>query len=232
VTGRSATLTVPAKSVTTFLVSGVSGVAKDAALIQPGHVYRLQGTQSGRSLTPSEDGTGVVIRTTDAANPQQLWSVRQLTPGTDNRERYALISATTGKRLAVRDNVAVLENPEPDPANSGSDSAAQWILSTTGDGSWTFVNAATSRLLDVTGQSSTDGTKVSTYTPTSADNQRWAVTDETVLRTEPAKTFTVPRLRPELPKTVTPVPWSRCACRTGSSSTGSATNTPVGSKAC
>ncbi|MDX3452778.1 RICIN domain-containing protein [Streptomyces sp. ME02-8801-2C] len=203
VTDRSATLTVPAKSVTSFLVDGVSGVAKDAALVQPGHVYRLQGTQSGKSLTPSDDGTGVVIRTTDTANPGQLWSVRQLTPGNDNRERYALTSATTGKQLAVRDNVAVLENP--DPAAGEPDTGAQWILSTTGDGTWTFVNAATGRLLDVTGQSSTDGTKVSTYTPTSAANQRFAVVDETVLRTEPAEVFTVPGLRPELPKTVTPV---------------------------
>ena len=65
-TDRSATLTVPAKSVTTFLVEGVSGVARDAALVQPGHVYRLQGAQSGKSLAPSDDGSGVVIRTTDA----------------------------------------------------------------------------------------------------------------------------------------------------------------------
>ncbi|WP_369030100.1 glycoside hydrolase [Streptomyces adonidis] len=201
VTDRSATLTAPAKSVTTFLVEGVSGVAKDAALVQPGHVYRLQGAQSGKSLTPSDDGTGVVIRTTDATNPQQLWSVRQLTPGTENRERYALTTATTGRQLAVRDNLAVLE----DPPTGEPDAAAQWILSTTGDNTWTFVNAATGRLLDVTGQSSADGAKVSTYTPTSAANQRWAVPDETVLRTESAKVFTVPGLRPELPTTVTPV---------------------------
>jgi hypothetical protein len=78
-------------------------------------------------------------------------------------------------------------------------------MSTTGDGSWTFVNAATGRLIDVTGQSSADGAKVSTYTPTSAANQRWAVTDETVLRTETAEAFTVPGLAPKLPDTVTPV---------------------------
>ncbi|WP_149824113.1 glycoside hydrolase [Streptomyces tailanensis] len=202
VTDRSATLDVPAKSVTTFLVKGVSGVAKDAALVQPGHVYRLQGAQSGKSLAPSEDGTGVVIRTTDAASAQQLWSVEQLTPGTDNRERYAVTNATTGKRLAVRDNQAVLDDPGPE--GSEVPEAAQWTMSTTGDGSWTFVNAATGRLIDVTGQSSADGAKVSTYTPTSAANQRWTVTDETVLRTEPAKSFTVPGLRPKLPETVTP----------------------------
>ncbi|UUU27885.1 glycoside hydrolase [Streptomyces sp. DSM 40750] len=201
VTDRSATLDVPAKSVTTFLVEGVSGVAKDAALVRSGHVYRLQGAQSGKSLTPSEDGTGVVIRTTGASSAQQLWSLEKLTPGTDNRERYALTNAGTGKRLAVRDNQAVLD----DPADGEVPAAAQWIMSTTGDGSWTFVNAATGRLVDVTGQSSADGAKVSTYTPTSAANQRWSVTDETVLRTERAEAFTVPGLRPKLPETVTPV---------------------------
>jgi O-glycosyl hydrolase len=201
VSDRSATLDVPAKSVTTFLVEGVSGVAKDAALVQPGHVYRLQGAQSGKSLAPSDDGNGVVIRTTNADTAEQLWSVRQLTPGTDHREHYALTHATTGKRLAVRDNQAVLE----EPGSGRVDDAARWIMSTTGDGTWTFVNAATGRLIDVTGQSSADGAKVSTYTPTSAANQRWTVTDETVLRTEPAEAFTVPGLPPKLPGTVTPV---------------------------
>ncbi len=204
VTDRSATLVVPAKSVTTFLVEGVSGVAKDAALVRPGHVYRLQGTQSGKSLTPSDDGSGVVIRTTGqtgARGAEQLWSVEQLTRGTGNRERYTITNAKTGKRLTVRDNQAVLEEPQ----GGRADEAAQWIMSTTGDGSWTFVNAATGRLVDVTGQSSADGAKVSTYTPTSAANQRWTVTDETVLRTDTVEAFTVPGLPPRLPETVTPV---------------------------
>ncbi|WP_329332260.1 RICIN domain-containing protein [Streptomyces sp. NBC_00663] len=200
VTGRSATLTVPAKSVTSFLVDGVSGVAKDAALVQPDHVYRLQGTQSGKSLTPSDDGSGVVLRTTDPGSAQQLWRAQKLTAGAGNRTRYALTSATTGKQLAVRDNQAVLEDPA-----DGGDAAAQWVMSTTGDGTWTFVNVATGRLLDVTGQSTADGAKVATYTPTSAANQRWTVIDETVLRTEKAKVFTVPGLAPVLPETVTPV---------------------------
>ncbi|MDN0200165.1 glycoside hydrolase [Streptomyces sp. S.PNR 29] len=201
VTDRSATLAVPAKSVTTFLVEGISGVAKDASLVKRGHVYRLQGAQSGKSLAPSGDGSGVVIRATDPGSPEQLWSVRKLTHGIDNRERYTLTNAMSGKRLAVREDQAVLEAPEGGRVGE----AAQWIMSTTGDGTWTFVNAATGRLIDVTGQSSADGAKVSTYTPTSAANQRWAVTDETVLRTEPAEAFTVPGLAPELPRTVNPV---------------------------
>ncbi|OUD01500.1 RICIN domain-containing protein [Streptomyces swartbergensis] len=193
----SATVTVPAKSVTTLLVDGVSGTVKDAALVQPGHVYRLQGAQSGKSLAPSADGNGVVVRTPDPAAKSQLWSVKRLTRGDGNRDRYALLNAETGERLAVRDDDAVLEDADTP--------AAQWIMSTTGDGTWTFVNAATGRLLDVVGQSTADGARVSAFLPTSSANQRWAVTDETVLRTQPAKAFTVPGRAPELPGTVTPV---------------------------
>jgi O-glycosyl hydrolase len=193
----SATVTVPAKSVTTLLVDGVSGTSEDAALVQPGHVYRLQGAQSGKSLAPSADGKGVVVRTADPGAKSQLWSVKQLTRGDGNRDRYALVNAQTGERLAVRDDDAVLEDADT--------TAAQWIMSTTGDGTWTFVNAATGRLLDVVGQSTVDGARVSALLPTSTANQRWAVTDETVLRTQPAEAFTVPGRAPELPDTVTPV---------------------------
>ncbi|MEV1083266.1 RICIN domain-containing protein [Streptomyces sp. NPDC050211] len=199
VTDDSATLTVPAKSVTSFLIDGVAGTDKDAALVQPGHTYRLQGAHSGKSLASSDDGNGVVIRTSDPNAESQLWSVRKLTRGDGNRERYALVNAATGKRLAVRDNEAVLED------TGGSGPQAQWIMSTTGDGTWTFVNAATGRLIDVAGQSTADGARVSAYLPTSNANQRWTVIDETALRTEPAKAFTVPGRAPELPETVTPV---------------------------
>jgi O-glycosyl hydrolase len=179
VTRRTATLTVPAKSVTTFRVLGVGGIARDAALIEPGHVYRLRGVQSGRSLAPDDDGTGLVIRTTDTAIDTQLWSVRKLTRGHGNRERYAVVSTATGKRLAVRDGAAVLQDAGSGPASR----EAQWIMSTTGDGTWTFVNAATGRLLDVAGHATADGSRVTTWTPTSGANQRWTVTDETPPRT-------------------------------------------------
>ena len=99
VSGASAALSVPAKSVTTFLVNGVSGVARGAGLIQPDHAYRMQGVQSGLSLAPSGTTAGAVIATTDVTRPEQLWSVRPLTGGYGNRERYAITNAATGRRL-------------------------------------------------------------------------------------------------------------------------------------
>ena len=196
----TATLVVPAQSVTTFLIDGVSGVAGDAALVQPDHVYRLQGVASGRSLAPSADGAAVVLRTTAAGSADQLWAIRKLTKGNGNRERYAVTDAGSKARLAVRAGALVLENATGEP-----DAAAQWMMSTTGDGSWTLINVGTGGIVDVSNGATADGSTVSTWSPTSGGNQRWTVTDQTVLRTATVRAYTVPGRRPVLPPTVTPV---------------------------
>lgn len=173
VTDRRATFTVPAQSVTSFLVKGVSGTAKDAALLREGHTYRLTGAQSGKELTVAESGTGLVIKTAsaDAADTTQRWQLRQIS-GEGNRQRYVFTSLKDGKRLAVRNGAAILE-----PDQGDRDDATQWIMSTTGDSTWTLVNAATGRLLEVSGQATQDGATVSTWQPNSGANQRWKVTD-------------------------------------------------------
>ncbi|MET7916404.1 RICIN domain-containing protein [Streptomyces avermitilis] len=176
VTGSRAAVTVPAQSVTSFLVKGVSGVAKDAALLRKGHTYQLTGVQSGKALTVADNGTQLVIRTegTDAAGTGQQWRLRQLSGDTGNRRRYVFTNPAEGKRLAVRDGAPVLE------ADRGHrDKATQWIMSTIGDGTWTLVNAATGRLLEVGGQATADGAAVTTWTPNSGSNQRWKITDVT-----------------------------------------------------
>ncbi|MEU1038510.1 glycoside hydrolase [Streptomyces sp. NPDC005907] len=176
VTGGRATLTVPAQSVTSFLVKGVSGVARDAALAQPGHTYRLTGVQSGKALTVAEDGTGLVIRSagTDTGSGGQQWQLRRTGRETGSLQRYVLTSPAEGKRLAVRDGAPVLEAD-----GRRSDDASRWILSTTGDGTWTLVNAATGRLLEVGGQATWEGAAVTVWTPNSGSNQRWRISDVT-----------------------------------------------------
>jgi hypothetical protein len=52
-------------------------------------------------------------------------------------------------------------------------------MSTTGDGTWTLVNAATGRLADVGGEATNDGARVGLWFPNSGSNQRWKVTDVT-----------------------------------------------------
>ncbi|NYI03863.1 RICIN domain-containing protein [Allostreptomyces psammosilenae] len=174
VSGEQATFTVPAESVTSFLIDGVSGVDRDAALVQRGHDYRLTGLQSGRALTATDDGTAVVIRTTDPTSTAQTWQVTPVGGQDGNRQRFVLTNEATGNRLALHDGRLVLAGD-----HGNGDEAAQWIMSSTGDGSWTFVNAATGQLLDVPGQATHDGAPVSVWTPNSGTNQRWTVTDLT-----------------------------------------------------
>lgn len=116
----TATLRVPARSVTTMVVDGVHGVAKDADLVQRHHVYRLEGVQSGLSATA--EGDGAVIRTTDPSATDQLWSIEQLTRGQSNREEYAVRNVATGEQLVLRAGSAVLE-----PGRSRADTAVDSV---------------------------------------------------------------------------------------------------------
>ncbi|GAB2622409.1 RICIN domain-containing protein [Streptomyces capparidis] len=176
VTGERASFTVPAQSVTSFLVKGVSGVAGDAATLRKGHTYELTGAQSGKALTVADDGEGLVIETAGpgSADPAKRWQIKQVSGDTGNQKRYVFANPARGERLAVRDGAAVLE-----PDRGPRDRATQWIMSTTGDGTWTLVNAATGRLLEVSGQATNDGAAVGVWEPNSGANQRWKVTDVT-----------------------------------------------------
>ncbi|MEV8316560.1 glycoside hydrolase [Streptomyces sp. NPDC059900] len=171
VSDRKATFEVPAQSVTSFLVKGVSGVAKDAAELQQNHTYELTGVQSGKNLAVDGNGTGLVIKTA-ADTAGQRWLLRQISGEPGNQRRYVFTDPAGEGRLAVRDGAPVVE-PDTGPRPE----AAQWVMSTTGDGTWTLVNAATGRLLEVGGQATHDGAAVTTWTPNSGANQRWKLSD-------------------------------------------------------
>ncbi|MBC9728194.1 glycoside hydrolase [Streptomyces sp. TRM68367] len=173
VSDRKATFTVPAQSVTSFAVKGVSGVAKDAPLLSKGHSYTLTGVQSGKAVTVASNGTNLVIGSGNGSTAQ-LWQLSARYGETGARQRYVFSNPAEGKRLAVRDNVPVVE-----PDTGERDAATEWIMSTTGDGTWTLVNAATGRLLEVGGQATNEGAAVTTWQPNSGSNQRWRVTDVT-----------------------------------------------------
>ncbi|MFH8486973.1 glycoside hydrolase [Streptomyces longisporoflavus] len=171
VSGRKAAFEVPAQSVTSFLVKGVSGVAKDAAELREDHTYELTGAQSGKNLTVADNGTGLVIKSASQTAGQR-WRLRQISGDTGNQRRHVFTDAAGDRRLAVRDGAPVVE-----PDTGPRDRAAQWVMSTTGDGTWTLVNAATGRLLEVGGQATHDGAAVTTWTPNSGANQRWKLSD-------------------------------------------------------
>lgn len=120
------------------------------------------------------NGTGLVIGTPSGSTTQQ-WRLSQVGPGRGSEARYVLTSAVDGKRVAVRDDVPVAE-----PDTGRRDAATEWIASTTGDGTWTLINAASGRLLEVGGQATGEGAAVTTWPPNSGANQRWTVRDVTV----------------------------------------------------
>ncbi|MFE2733985.1 glycoside hydrolase [Streptomyces sp. NPDC059349] len=166
-----ATFTVPAQSVTSFAVKGVSGVAKNASLFSTGKSYTVTGVQSGKAVTISANGTNLAINSANGTVAQQ-WRLEAKDGETGNRQHYVFSNPAEGKRLAVRDNVPVIET------NTGERTpAAEWILSTTGDGTWTLVNVATGRLLEVGGQATDEGAAVTTWQANSGPNQRWRITE-------------------------------------------------------
>jgi O-glycosyl hydrolase len=173
VSGRAATFTVPAQSVTSFAIKGVSGVAKDAPLLSKGHTYTLTGVQSGKAVTVAANGSSLVIGAAGGTTAQQ-WQLSARHGETGARQRYVFSNPAEGKLLAVRDNVPVVE-----PDTGERDPATEWIMSTTGDGTWTLVNAATGRVLEVGGQATNEGAAVTTWQPNSGSNQRWTVRDVT-----------------------------------------------------
>ena len=173
------------------------GVAKDAALVQADHVYSLKGVESGKSLTQGT-GSAAVIRS--GAGADQQWNIRRLSGENSSRARYAIETPDGGRQLAVVDGTPQLVPAEATPAD-----ASQWTMSTTGDGTYTFVNAATGRLLEVGGHATADGSPVTLWTANSGENQRWRVIDETVQGFQNVTAFTVPGTAPQLPATVVPV---------------------------
>jgi O-glycosyl hydrolase len=205
VTDSSANVEVPAQSVTTLVVNGKTAPGDTSkALIRANHVYRLQGVQSALNLaTAAATGTaGVAIKTDNRANPQQLWTLRSLGDATSSRSRYVVATATGDRLLTVVDGAlrVVPGDPTADPAP-----AAQWILSSTGNGQYSLINLGSRRVLDVGGQATADGSAVGVWVPNAADNQLWKITDETVLGVQPVEAFTTPGTAPALPSSVVPI---------------------------
>ncbi|WP_102157865.1 Ig-like domain-containing protein [Zhihengliuella halotolerans] len=207
----TATLTLPAKSVTTLQVSGVSGVAADAAPVVDGARYQLVGEASGKALTSGPDGASVATtiepaaRTRDEASAQ-TWTAVRLSDGHTNRERLALVDGH-GRALGVADDGATRLVPlgGADPAETATDDESlQWIPTTTTGSDWSLVNVANARSLDVDGESSASGAAVGTWTATNRANQLWSVRSTELLGVEVSAVQTLPGAAADLPKTVIP----------------------------
>ncbi|GAB4000835.1 hypothetical protein GCM10029992_34190 [Glycomyces albus] len=196
---KTADLSVPGESVTTFVVEGVRGIAPDAALVQEDHVYRLNGVQSGKALTPTPRA--------------RAWSSERRTPPrptSSGRSRSSPRASPTAS--ATRWSTPGPGSVWPWTATTWSSRTPPAIPARPRSGSCPRPATATGRSSTpprdgcrMWGQSTEDGATVGTYTPTAGSNQLWTVVDETVQGIEKTKGYTVTGTAPQLPETVTPI---------------------------
>ena len=193
---RTATVTVPAKSVTTFVIDGVSGVSQDAAAFRDGESVQLTGLQSGLALDAS---SGLAIRATattaDAARAQ-TWTVRTIDGEGTNRHRFTLQNGA-GKFLASNNGGTALV--DADPTAAAGDPATQWMASTTDGEYYSLLNVAAERVLDVNQASTTPGATVGLWTSNGGGNQQWRIATTRILGTEPVSVATAVDVAPQLP---------------------------------
>ncbi|MFG2823486.1 RICIN domain-containing protein [Kitasatospora sp. NPDC048365] len=166
---RTVTATVGPGSVTTFVLPGATGVSTTAATAPTGGVRQILGDHSGLALSAgATNQSAPVQRTPDAADAAQQWTFTRLAGGWDATALYRIINGRSGKALSVASGTLGF-------ANSGTSTAQQWMLSTTGDGHATLVNKASGLLLDVASAATADGAPVGVWQPTTGDNQSWTV---------------------------------------------------------
>ena len=169
---RSATLTVPAKSVTTFVVNGASGVAAEAPAVQDGQSYSFVGVQSGRAVTAS-NGSPATVLGDSVASPTQVWTATRIADedGT-TRDRFVLRLAD-GRALAADANGTVLRTVTDQEALA--DASAQWLFNTTDGTSFSLLNAAREQVLDVSNQSTASGSWIGLWTSNGGANQAFTL---------------------------------------------------------
>lgn len=196
---KTALLTVPARSVTTFVIDGVSGVADSAAAFRDGQSVQLTGVQSGLVL---DGGASLAIRraaTTADAAKTQTWIVRSLDGQGTNRHRFTLQNAA-GRYLAVSNGGTALVTT--DAATAAADRNLQWMASTTDGSTFSVLSVGGERVLDVNGASTQPDARVGLWTSNGGGNQQWRLSGTAVLGVEPVTVSTPVGTAPTLPSSV------------------------------
>lgn len=204
---RSVTLTLPARSVSSIVIDGVSGVADSAALLPDGGTVQLVGVQSGKALTATTSGVATTLTTpgtTAAAAAPQVWTVHAVDAASSTREstRRVVLTDGTGRVLGATSAGTDLRTTSVDAA--AGDPATRWILSTTDGSTFALVNEALGSALDVNGQSTAENASVGVYTSNGGPNQLWRARSTQATGSRPVTLATVAGVIPTLPSTVVP----------------------------
>lgn len=203
--GRTATLTVPAKSVATFVIDGVSGVADDAPALRDGHRYQFVGAQSGKALTAGSTGAATTIRnlaTDAAAAAPQEWTVHEVPAGDREATRRVVLEASDGRVLGATSAGTDLRPVGVDAA--AGNAATRWIVNTIDGRGYSLVNEQLGLALDVGGQSTANGATVGVYGSNGGANQAWDPRDLAPLPGQTVAARTQAGVVPVLPETIVP----------------------------
>lgn len=198
-TNRTATITVPAKSVTTLLVSGVSGVSDAAPVLEDGQTYQFIGAGSGKALDATGGSGPLHIRDAAGGGAAQAWTVHTLSGAGTDRHRIALqdglgrFLGANGTNVAIRD---------VDLATASNDPSLQWVASTEDGKSFSLLNVTAERVLDVGGNSTAEGASVGLWMSNYNGGQRWVPRSTHIESVAPVSLATAPGVAPTLPATV------------------------------
>lgn len=204
VSGDQVTVEVPAESITTVVIDGVSGVAEDAAPVTDGGTYQLVGVQSGKPLSVGETHA-TVIRSSAATAEEvadQLWTVHEAPTDVRSDVRPYVLTTEDGRVLGATSAGTDLRDISVEEAQTTSQT--RWMLTTEDGKTWSLVNEALSQALEVNGQSTADNAQVGTWNSGGGAHQRWTVRDTAATGSELVEARTLAGIAPSLPQTVIP----------------------------
>lgn len=209
---KTATVTVPARSIASIQLKGVSGVAKDAG-VQSGHAYQLIGKQSGKAVAQIAAGDSALsladAATTADAAKQQTFTFTPIEQAADSERpdlKAFVITNADGKVLVAKDGTNAFSDSLT-VEQAKSDKTAEWILNTSDGSTYQLLNAAAKQNLDVDGSKTAVGTKVGLWQSPSgtspAANQTWTLRDVVPTGAKPVNVQTAVNAAAQLPETVT-----------------------------
>lgn len=199
----SITLEVPAKSVTTFVVDGISGVADDALPIEDGGSYQLVGVGSGRALTAGTTGLSITdVATTTADVSNQMWTFTALPSQEGSHALRYVLTLADGRVLGAT-------SAGPDFRTLTIEEAAAnpetwWTLNTTDGTTWSLVHGSTFSAIEVGSQNTANGSAVGIYGSGGGAHQRWTVRDTVITSVPDTALSTIAGVPPALPAAVVP----------------------------
>ncbi|WP_369810012.1 Ig-like domain-containing protein [Gracilibacillus caseinilyticus] len=185
--------TVEPKSVTTFVIDGVTGVDQTESHIKADKSYHIENVNSEKVLDLNDNS--VVQFSKDRDRTTQQWQLLKVTDGYTSKELYRIKNLAGGQVLTHKDGTVTL-------APFQNLDAQKWMLSTSGNGIYTLINKESGTLLDVGDQSTNEGASVGVWKATSGANQQWTITETGIAKVEDVKVWTSVGTEPTLPETV------------------------------